>query len=140
MASAVDLHRAAHDAFSKRDWDGLRALMASDITYVDHPRGLTLNGVDEFIGWLNEWVGGMSDARVADPGYLDAETESVSRFRGRGTNDGRLGPADATGRSLDLAMCEIMRSDGERLIAGEIYYDAMTMMAQFGVIEAPATA
>jgi ketosteroid isomerase-like protein len=140
MASAVAVHRAAHDAFNSRDWDRMRELFAPDGVYTDHARGMALNGVDEFLGWLREWTAGMSDARVEERRYLDAGTHSICRFQGRGVNDGQLGPANATGKSLDLAFCEILESDGERITGGEMYYDSMTMMAQFGVVEAPAGA
>jgi ketosteroid isomerase-like protein len=64
----------------------------------------------------------------------------VCRFRGRGVNDGQLGPAQSTGRQLDLAFCEVVRIDGGRIVSGEMFYDAMTMLRQLGVVEAPAPA
>ena len=140
MASAVEVHRVSHDAFNRRDWEGMRSLVAPDVVYTDHPRGLTLEGFDDFIGWLQEWTAGMSDALVDEPEYLEAGTHSVCRFQGRGTNDGPMGPAQATGRQLDLAFCEILRIEDGRMSRGDIYYDAMTMMVQFGVAQAPATA
>jgi ketosteroid isomerase-like protein len=140
MASAVELHRAAHDAFNRRDWERMRGLVANGVLFTDHPRGLVLDGVDEFLGWLGEWAAGMSDARVDEPQYLDAGTHSVCRFRGRGTNDGPLGPAQATGRQLDLAFCEIVQVQDGRIVTGEMYYDAMTMMVELGVVQAPAAA
>ena len=138
MATAVDVHRAAHDAFNRRDWEAVRALAAPDIVYDDHPRGLTIQGVDEFLGWLQGWVTGMSDARPDEPRYLDAGTHSIAMFRGRGVNDGPMGPANATGRPLDLAFCEILRVEGGRAKGGEVYYDALSMLTQLGVVEATA--
>ena len=129
-----------HDAFNARDWDRMRSLMSDDVSYVDNPRGLTLGSVDEFLGWLDEWTGGMSDARVTAPEYLDAGTHSICRFQGRGTNDGQLGPANVTGRQMDLPFCEILEVEGDQVVSGSIYYDQMTMMVQFGLAEAPAPA
>ena len=140
MPSSVDTHRAVHEAFNRRDWDTMRSIAADDITFVDHARGLTMRSFEEFLGWCQEWTAGMSDARVDEPDYLDAGTHSVCRFRGRGVNDGQLGPAQATGRQLDLAFCEVVRIDGGRIVAGEMFYDAMTMLTQLGVVEAPVPA
>jgi ketosteroid isomerase-like protein len=140
MASAVEIHRTAHEAFNRRDWDRMRALTAPDVAFTDHARAITTDGFDEFLGWIQEWPTGMSDARVDEPQYLDAGTHSVCRFRGRGVNDGPMGPANATGRQIDLAFCEIVRVEGDRIVSGEMYYDAMTMMAQLGVVQAPAVA
>ena len=33
MASSVEIHRAAHDAFNERDWERMRSLMAETIAY-----------------------------------------------------------------------------------------------------------
>ena len=71
MASSVEIHRAAHDAFNERDWERMRSLMAETIAYGDRPRGLELGSLDEFLGWLREWATGMSDARVSEPDYLE---------------------------------------------------------------------
>ncbi len=60
MASSVEIHRAAHDAFNERDWERMRSLMADTIAYSDRPRGLELGSFDEFPGWLKEWTTGMS--------------------------------------------------------------------------------
>jgi steroid delta-isomerase-like uncharacterized protein len=140
MATAVDVHRAAHDAFNRRDWEKIRAMAAPDLVYDDHPRNLTIQGPDDFIGWLQGWVTGMSDARPDEPRYLDAGTHSIAMFRGRGVNDGPMGPANATGKSIDVPFCEIVRVEDGRIAGGDIYYDAMTMFAQLGVVEAPAAA
>jgi steroid delta-isomerase-like uncharacterized protein len=140
MAAATDVHRAAHEAFNSRDWEAMRALVAPDTIYDDHPRGLTLQGVDNFVAWVQEWAAGMSDARIEEARYLDAGTHSVCMFRGRGINDGPMGPANATGRPLDLAFCEILRVEDGRVTGGDAYYDALTMLSQLGVVQAPAAA
>ena len=140
MPSSVDIHRAAHAAFNARDWDRMRELSSADVRFVDHGRGVTLASFDEFLGWLHEWTGGMSDAVVGEPRYLDAGTHSVCRFTGSGTNDGPMGPVNATGRPLAVEFCEIVEVTDGQITAGDMYYDMMSMMAQLGVIEAPAPA
>ena len=136
MASSVEVLRAVHEAFNNRDWQAMRGLVDPELVWVDHPRGLTVKGFDEFLGWCQEWVSGMSDARVDEPRYIGAETRAITQFQGRGVNDGELGPAHATGKAMDLAFCTVVNVEGDRMTTGEIYYDALTMMAQLGVIEA----
>jgi len=140
MPSSVDIHKAAHDAFNRRDWERTAELTADDMSFVDHARGLSMAGRDEFLAWAQEWTGGMSDARVDDPQYLDAGTHSICRFTGTGTNDGPLGPVNATGRRLAVDFCEIVEVADGRIVGGHMYYDMLTMLAQLGVIEAPAPA
>ena len=141
MASSVEIHRAAHDAFNERDWERMRSLMTETIVYSDRPRGLELGSLDEFLGWLQEWVTGMSDARVSEPDYLEAGEYSVCRFIGRGLNDGPMGPGNAvTGKRMDMPFCEILRVQDGRVVSGEIFYDQLTMLTQLGLAEAPVPA
>jgi hypothetical protein len=133
----ADLHRKAHEAFNARDWAAMSDLVSPEVMYEDQARGITMKSRDEFIDWLKGWAAGMSDATPADPNYMDSGEYSICRFMGRGTNDGPLGPAIATGNRLDLPFCEVLRWRDDKMIGGEIYYDMMTMMVQFGVMEPP---
>jgi steroid delta-isomerase-like uncharacterized protein len=138
MASAVEIHRAAHAAFNTRDWDTMRSLTASDISYEDNPRASSIKSYEQFLEFLQEWTSGMSDAAITEQQYLDAGEYSIVRFRGRGTNDGQMGPLQPTGRRMDMPFCEIVHvnSDG-KIDRGELYYDQLTMLVQFGVMEQP---
>ena len=141
MGSSVEIHRLAHEAFNGRDWERMRSLLADTIAYDDRPRNLQLRSVEEFLGWLEEWTTGMSDARVTAPEYLDAGEYSVCRFAGQGTNDGPMGPTGAsTGKRMDMPFCEIMRVQDGRITGGEIFYDQLTMLTQLGLAEAPVPA
>lgn len=133
-----DKHRRAHECFNKRDWKGMREICSPQLQYTDHPRSLTMKSYEEFEGWLKEWTTGMSDAKPDEPEYLEAGDRSVALFKARGTNDGQLGPANATGKRIDVPFCEVLHwnADG-KMARGEIYYDAMTMFVQLGVMEPP---
>ena len=134
----VDSHRAAHAAFNRRDYQESVKNMREDAQYTDHPRNITTKGTVEFIDWLQGWAAAFSDARVEDVRYLDGGDHTVALFQGRGTNDGSVGGAPATGRRMDLAYCEVFRYDADgHVVAGELYYDTMTMMAQLGLMERP---
>ena len=140
MASAVEIHRKAHEAFNTRDWETMRSLSASDMSYEDNPRASSIKSYDQFQEWLQEWTTGMSDAAVTEVQYIDGGDYSIARFRGRGTNDGQMGPIQATGRRMDMPFCEILHvSPDGKIDRGELYYDQLTMLVQFGVMEQPPT-
>jgi ketosteroid isomerase-like protein len=141
MTSSVEVHRAAHEAFNARDWDRMRELVADSLTFTDRPRGIEMRSVDEFLGRLNEWTTGMSDAKVGEPRYLEAGDHSVCRFVGSGTNDGPIGPPRAvTGKRMEMPFCELLRVRDGKVVEGEMYYDQLTMLTQLGLAEAPVTA
>lgn len=136
--SNVDTHRAAHAAFNRRDYEEMVRNFREDFSFTDHPRTITVKGPVEFVDWAKGWTTAFSDAQVAEPRYIDGGEYSVALFQGRGTNDGAMGPLQATGKRMDMPYCEVYRYDSEgRTVSGEILYDSMTLMVQLGVMEPP---
>jgi ketosteroid isomerase-like protein len=136
--SNVDTHRAAHEAFNRRDYEAQVRNFRDDIHYTDHPRNINMKGPAEFTEWSKGWATAFSDGQIAEPRYIDGGDQTVAVFKGRGTNDGAMGPLQATGRRVDLDYCEVLRYDADgRVVAGEMFYDSMTMLVQLGVMEPP---
>lgn len=120
--------------------DGADAAATSfddNVVYHDHARGLTLKGKQDTTGWLREWKTAFSDARIADPTYLEAGDWTIARFQGRGVNDGQFGPFPATGKTLDTPFCELLRWDNGKAIEGGIYYDTASILVQLGHMPPP---
>lgn len=139
MASRnVEIFREAHHAFNRRDFDSVAARMVDGFTYQDNARGMVYDGRDGFKRFMGVWVSAFSNAEVCEPTYIDGGDVVVALFRGRGVNDGGMGPFRATGRAMDLPMCELLWFDEDgRIVRGAIYYDVMTMLTQLGI--APST-
>ncbi len=140
MASRnVEIFREAHRAFNRRDFDAVASRMVDGFTYQDHARGMTYSGRQGFRQFMSAWVSAFSNAEVCDAVYIDGGDVVVAQFRGRGVNDGGMGPFRATGRAMDLPFCEILRFDeGGGILSGAIYYDVMTMLTQLGIAPTPA--
>ena len=131
-----DTHRELHDLFNGRDFDAIVKRVTDEFHYTDRARGVSLMGGDAFKAWLGEWTGVMSNARVTDARYLDADNTSVSMFTGRGTHDGPLGPIPASGNEIAFALCEVLTYDDEGdITGGEIYYDQASIAAQTAVVD-----
>ncbi|MGH3731386.1 MAG: ester cyclase [Micromonosporaceae bacterium] len=136
--SNVDTHRAAHEAFNRRDLEGAARPLRNDAVYTDHPRGLSVKGPQEFVDWMQGWVTTMSNAQVTEVRYIDGGDHSVAIFRGRGVNDGPLGTLPPSGRELDMPFCEVFRYDPDGgVISGEVFYDQATLLTQLGHMEPP---
>jgi ketosteroid isomerase-like protein len=132
----VETHRATHDAFNRRAYDEAVRPMREDAIYTDHPRSLSIKGPLEFTDWMRGWTTALSDARVTDAHYIDGGEYSVCMFHGQGTNDGPMGQLPPTGRRMDLPFCEVLRYDNQgKIISGEMFYDAASMMVQLGHAE-----
>ncbi len=133
-----DTHRTLHELFNNRDFDGMDQHMRADLTYEDVPRGRTLKNRDEFKDWLHEWTSAFSDARVDDATYHEGAGFSLARFRGRGRNDGALGPLPATDRQMDNPFWELLQYDNDgKVVAAAVHYDQVTMLTQLGHLQPP---
>jgi steroid delta-isomerase-like uncharacterized protein len=134
MASRnVEILAASHEAFNRRDFDAIANIMTEDVVYHDRARGVVFRGREEFKQFLQGWATAFSDARVSEPTYIDAGDMVVTEFRGRGTNDGPMGPLPPTGKQLDCPFCEMFRFNAKgQIVSGGIYYDQLTIMMQLG--------
>ena len=135
--TGVSAFKEAHDGFNSRDFDALREKVTGEIVYRDHANGRVFRGRNEFIvDWLQAWTTGFSDGRIEDRTYIDSGDTVVALVTARGTNDGQFGPFPATGKSAEFRMCEVIRFDGDyRMVAGEVFYDRMTILTQLGHVE-----
>ena len=143
MASRnVDTYRAGHEAFNQRDFAAMTSRYADSISWIDHAQGRTFRTTQEFTGdFLANWVRASSDIRLTQLRYSDAGQTVVSRFTAVGTQDGPLGPVPATGKPFELALCEMWHFDPTgRVVAGDLYYDQLTLLVQLGVMPQPSAA
>lgn len=130
---------ATYDAWNRRDFDAEVALYGEDCIWTDHARGLVFKGRDQIRAeYLEGWSKGFSDGHIADLKVCDGGDTVVVQFIGRGTHDGPLGPLPATGREVTLPYVEVLHFDSDgRIVAGEAYYDQVTLLSQLGVMDAP---
>ena len=135
----TQIHQQLQSAFNRRDWDTIRRHIADECVYIDHARGETARGPEEATALYRSWAEAFSDAEIPEGALFDrSEGTSISRFVGRGTQDGSLGPFPPSGRYAETPFCELLRFDQDgRVIHGEIYYDQLTMLLQLGHLPSP---
>jgi steroid delta-isomerase-like uncharacterized protein len=142
--SNAELIRSLADAFNARDFDRGRELVSDDLEFTDYAMGVTLQGGDAFIGYARSWANAFSDMQLEVGGVVADDRHAAAEFVGRGTHDGTLptpnGDVPATGRTIDAPFtwfCDV--ADGKLTRVGD-YYNAMTIMAQLGLMPEPAEA
>ena len=138
-ARNVEVCRAAHQAFNKRDLDAVVSAMTEDVVYHDRARGLTFRGREEYRQYTKGWTEAFSDAQISDPTYIDGGDVVVAQFTGRGKNDGPFGYLAPTGKAAQFAYCEILRlNEGGKVVSIDAYYDQLGLLIQLGHVPAPA--
>jgi len=132
-------HRSLQSAFNRRDWDTIQGHIADDCVYIDQARGETARGPEEVTALYRSWADAFSDGDIAEGAQFDlSESTSISRFVGRGTQDGALGPFPPSGRYAETPFCEVLRFDEDGRVAyGEMYYDQRNMLMQLGHVPSP---
>lgn len=136
--SGTDTHRAAHEAWNRRDHQTCVGYFNAAVEYTDVPRAITVKSAADWDTWARAWVTGFSDGQLCDARYIDGGDSSVSTFSFRGTNDGPTDVGLATGARVDLPLCEVIRyGDDGTIVRGELFYDAMTLLVQLGLLQPP---
>jgi ketosteroid isomerase-like protein len=133
----VETAKAAHQAFNKRDFDGVVSVMTNDIAYHDRARDIVFRGKEEYRQFAKGWVEAFPDAEISEPSYIDAGDIVVAQFTGRGKNDGPLGQLAPTGKSAHFGYCEILRfNETGKVVAIDAYYDQLSLLIQLGHVPA----
>lgn len=130
---------------SDPNWlDQFDSLVTDDMTALDVPSGVTTHGKQEYRQQINGWATAFSDGRVEITSAAATEDFGVVEFIGRGVHDGPLaspgGEIAPTGRRAELHFCSVSRFVNGKITESRMYYDALSMLMQLGVIPAPATA
>jgi steroid delta-isomerase-like uncharacterized protein len=137
----VEALRAAHEAWNRRDFDGVIRNVAEKLVYEDFPRTSTLDSRQKFRQFAENWAKAFSDGRIVNPQYLDAGDTVIAQFTCEGTNDGPFAGLPPTNRRMSLQFCEIARFDKDgKVISGNIYYDQYTLLVQLGHVQPLAAA
>ncbi len=137
----VEILRAAHESWNRRDFTGVVRNTADGLAYTDQARGLRLNTRDKFREWTEDWARAFSDGRITNPEYIDAGDIVIARFTVEGTNDGPLGSMQPTGRRISVPFCEVCNFDTQgRIVSGSCYYDQYTLLTQLGHVQPLAAA
>jgi steroid delta-isomerase-like uncharacterized protein len=130
----TDAMRRIYERINTGDVPGLGDLLADDLVEHEVIPGVTPDkeGVLAFFGML---LTAFPDLRMNPDDILVDGDKAVARVTMTGTNQGEFMGMPATGRAVDVQIIDIMRFDGDGLVAehwGVI--DAMAMMQQLGAI------
>jgi len=129
---------AVFEAFNARDLDKAVSTCIENIVWEDYGRGVTTKSRAELKDSYKDWADGFSDGKITDTKAIDAGETVVVEYIGRGTNDGPMGPAPATGKRVSLPFVDIFHFDKDgKVTSGASYYDMFSLLVQMGLAEAP---
>ncbi len=133
MDHAATLRRA-YDLINAHDIDAFGEVLADD--FVEHeelPGGApNREGVKDF---FRMQIAAFPDMAMTVEDVVDGGDKLVARVRFTGTHDGEFMGMPPTGRSVDVAVIDIMRFGDDGLVHEHWgVFDAMAMMQQLGAV------
>ena len=131
--------RTAHEAFNLRDFARSRELTANDCVVTIIATGQELHGPDGMIQYLEGWANAFPDAHTTISNIIVDGQRVATEFRGQGTHTGvfktPMGDIPPTGKSVDVAFCEVWEVADGKIQSVNSFFDAATFMRQLGVME-----
>lgn len=136
--------QAFNDAFNVRDLNAAIALTTPDVELVDMASGMRFTGPDGVRHFLGGWTTAFPDSKTETTSITASDQSAVIEFVGRGTQTGPLqGPAGdipPTGRPVEIHFVSVNEFQQGKVARARLYFDALGLMVQLGVIPAPAHA
>jgi steroid delta-isomerase-like uncharacterized protein len=133
MADAAAIHLEMLDLVNRRDIARFREMLHPDYTYTGAD-GVELQGPDAGVAQVEGFVNAFPDLRLDLTHHYPCGDVSVIEFRGRGTHQAELEGIPATGKSLDVVVCDLIEVRDGKVYREREYYDQMTIMQQLGVM------
>ena len=120
------------DIWTEHNVDNLEEYIADN--YVEHTPFGTFHGLDEFRGYINMVLRGMSDFEVTIDNVVADENMVASNYTTEGTHDGEFLGADPTGNRAASDGCYVGRVENGMLAEGWNQFDLMTVLSELEIL------
>jgi len=134
MEDAASLHRDMLDAVQARDYGRFRDLLHADYTYLGGD-GVEQKGADAGVAVVETYTGAFPDLVLEVRNHYSAGHDvSVLEFTAKGTHKEELDGIPATGRQVEVLVCDIIKTRDGKVVREREYFDGATMLKQLGVL------
>jgi len=134
------LARSMYDCYNARDYDRAAAGVAEDADIEIVPFSISFRGPAGMRDFLRGWATAFPDSMTEVRTVTADDARAVAEYVGSGTHDGPLatpaGTIPPTGRRVEVPFCDVLEIRDGRIVRLHNYFDAATMMAQLGLMEA----
>ena len=135
--SLIDAAKALDIAYGKKNWDALRASVASGVLYDEVATHRKMKGVDQLIAAWKGWATAFPDSKATFHSAFVSGNTVVLELTWHGTHRGPLhmpgGQIAATGKMIDLPACQIIEIADGKATSMRQYFDMATIMQQLGI-------
>jgi steroid delta-isomerase-like uncharacterized protein len=132
MADAASIHVEMVETVQARDVDRLRDLYHLDYSYWGADG--TTGGADVGLAVAEMYATAFPDLTLTIDHQTSCGDVSVVEFTARGTHLADLDGLPATGKSVEVPVCNIIEVKDGKILREREYFNALAMMQQLGVI------
>jgi ketosteroid isomerase-like protein len=139
MGQARELMDRSTQAWVSQDLDAVRACYSPGVV-VSTPDAGTLQGIDQFLEWMNQFLTAFPDVRYESEQQLEAGNCAIDQGTAVGTHSGPLalpdgGSIPATGKQIRMRSCDIATVEGGVITRHDFYFDQLDLAVQLGVLK-----
>ena len=142
MTTNIQLTQQLHKAWNENRYEAVLALCADDMDTVSYSNGFVAKGKDNFRTFFLGFKTAFPDIKITHRNIFGSGDWVVVEFGAEGTHTGPLmtpnGAVPPTGHAVSLNVCEIHEWKNGKLTRLVNYQDAMSLMAQLGLLPQPA--
>jgi len=124
--------RFTDEAWNGGDLDLIDELFAADYVGHDAPRPDPVRGPEGMKDFLRMYHHAFSDAHITLDDVIIADDKVVTRWTGRGTQDGDLMGIPPTGKAVEFVGIRIFRVAEGQIAEGWVVWDTFGLMRQLG--------
>ena len=140
MATPADIHSQMASAWNTRDFARFRELLHPEYSYTGGDGQEHTGGPDVGVGIAQMYAAAFGDGVLEVRRVYTHGDVAVAEMIARGTHTGELMGIAATGRKIEITICNIAELRDGKLYREREYMDMMHMLTQLGLISAPAQA
>lgn len=131
MADAAGLHRELFDRIQRKDLASVRELLHADYRYSDSAGAE--GGADVAIQVAETYTSAFPDLSFEVLHEFSTADRSCLEAVVRGTHQAELDGIPATGKRVEVRLCNVIEVRDGKIWREADYYDTMSMMQQLGV-------
>lgn len=133
MADVASLHQEMLGCLQRRDFDSLRALLHPEYRY-ESADG-TVGGIDEGMAVAKSYTAAFPDLTFTVRSEFSSGSKSVMEITAKGTHEADLEGLPATGRTVEVVLCNVVEERDGLIIRECDYFDNYRFLQQLGVVE-----
>jgi steroid delta-isomerase-like uncharacterized protein len=136
MSTAATIHREIANLWNQRDWSGLRNVLHSGYSYTSG-LGKEMTG-EAMLNIAKMFTNAFPDGKLEVKQVYTQGDVAIAEMVSRGTHQGELLGVAATGKPVELLLCNVIELRDGKVYREREYMDMLTVMTEIGVVKAPA--